>query len=237
MNYDAVEELMGVSAPWIIHDIRINKTYQRAEICIGMARSGWFGARRAVQGFAGHHKVWRHVNMGQLRCTVRVDFPEGGVLPGAPWAGDVQAPFTHAMGQRIMKMLAEGIPLGSIGRLMDLDADMLWQFKRGIDTGKLGGDYDKVAVTAKPEVVSELDPENDLPAADCSIWHDLLSGDKDLEMRNLGLRLMLMKLRQQYSSARDDEVRMLKAQQLRTYFEKNQASASHEIEQIRGALQ
>ena len=113
MNYEAVEELMGVAAPWIIHDIRINRTYQRVEVCIGMARTGWFGSRRAVQNFRGHHKIWRHVNMGALRCTVRVDYPEGGTLPDASWAGDDNSSFTHAMGQRIFRMLSEGIALGT----------------------------------------------------------------------------------------------------------------------------
>lgn len=243
MNYEAVEQLMGVTAPWIIHDIRINETYQRVEVHIGQARSGWFGARRAVQNFRGHHKIWRHVNLGALRCTVRVDYPEGGVLPDLPWAGDDNSGFTHAMGQRIFRMLSEGISLGVIGRLLDLDADKLWQFKRGLDTGRLGAGFEKMlppaveSVESGEPVAEPVVEEDALPEASATIWHELLKGDKDLEMRNLGLRLMLMKLRQQYSTAKDDDVRLLKAQQLRLYFEKNKGSTLHEVEQIRGALQ
>jgi hypothetical protein len=239
MNYESLELLMGVTAPWIIHDVRINKTYQRAEVCIGMARSGWFGNRRAVQNFDGHHKVWRHVNIGELRCTVRVDYPQNSVLPSASWAGDSAGPFTNAMAKKVMGLISEGLPLGTIARILHVDADALWQFKRGLDTGKLGSNMamqpaDEVesATEAASETVDSL-----LPAVDSNIWHELLSGAKELEFRNLGLRLLLVRLRQQYAMAQNSEVRQMKAQQLRHYFEKNRGAASHEIDQIVEAVQ
>tara|TARA_R110001592_G_scaffold30854_1_gene109792 strand:- start:145 stop:864 length:720 start_codon:yes stop_codon:yes gene_type:complete len=239
MNHESIEQLMGISSPWLIHDIRINKSHQRVEVCIGQARSGWFGSRRAIQNF-GHYKVWRHTSLGVLKCAVRIDYPENGVLPNVPWCGDACAPFTNAMGQQVIAMLTEGMSLGTIARLLELDADMLWQFKHGLDTGKMGSNLDRTASPKVPEpkvVVASNDLEESLPAAETAIWRELLSGERELEMRNLGLRLLLMRLRQQYAMAHDEEVRMLKVQQLRRYFEKNQGTAGREIEQIMEAVQ
>lgn len=236
MNYESIESLMGVSSPWIIHDIHVNKTYNRVEICIGMARTGWFGNRRAVQNFDGHHKIWRHLNMGNMRCNVRVDYPAGGVLPDAPWCGDSRAPFSHALGNQIISMLSEGLSLGTVARLMELDADLLWQFKHGIDTGKWGSSAKIMAASRKSAEADESENGGNLaaslPPVSDGVWQDLLTGSKVLDMRNLGLRLLLTRLRQQYLLAQDDEVRKLKVQQLRQYFEKNAGAAVYEIEQL-----
>ncbi|MDP2504875.1 hypothetical protein [Oceanobacter sp. 3_MG-2023] len=240
MNHESVEQLMGVVSPWIIHDIRINQNHRRVEVCIGQARSGWFGSRRAIQHF-GHHKTWRHTNLGVLKCTIRIDYPEGDELPNAPWSGDARAPFSNALGQQVIAMLTEGMSLGTIARLLELDADMLWQFKHGLDTGKLGSNLNQTtSPDISPDMMSVLTRDQQksaLPAADIAIWRELLTGERDLDMRNLGLRLLLMRLRQQYAMAHDEEVRMLKIQQLRRYFEKNPATAGREIEQIREAVQ
>ncbi|MGB1092257.1 MAG: hypothetical protein ACPGYX_09040 [Oceanobacter sp.] len=239
MNYESLESLMGVVSPWIIHDVRSNRTYQRVEVCIGMARTGWFGTRRAVQNFNGHHKVWRHANLGDQKCIVRVDFPENGDLPNAPWTGDVSGPFTNCLGKQVIQLISEGLPLGTIARILQVDADVLWQFKRGLDTGKLGANLSSpVAEQEIPEEkINKEEVTSKLPDATDGIWHELLAGEKELEFRNLGLRLVLVRLRQQYALAQNREVKQMKAQQLRHYFEKNQGAASHEIDQILGAGQ
>lgn len=239
MNYESIESLLGVVSPWIVHDIHINKTYNRCEVRIGMAKTGWFGTRRAVQNFDGHHKVWRHLNIGNLRCNIRVDYPAGGVLPDAPWCGDHRAPFSHALGNQIVGLLSEGLSLGTIARILELDADLLWQFKHGIDTGKWGSSARilgaKTAEEIPPEAAAQ--PVNSLPPVSAAVWRDLLTGSKVLDMRNLGLRLLLTRLRQQYSMAQDEEVRQMKIQQLRQYFEKNAGSAVYEIEQLQESVQ
>ena len=240
MNYESIENLLGVTSPWIVHDIHVNKTYNRCEIRIGMAKTGWFGTRKAVQNFDGHHKVWRHLNLGNLRCNIRVDYPAGGVLPDAPWCGDNRAPFSHALGNQIVSLLSEGLSLGTIARILELDADLLWQFKHGVDTGKWGSSAKILGAAKKAENsegIPEEPPVNTLPPVSAAVWRELLAGTKVLDMRNLGLRLLLTRLRQQYSMAQDEEVRQMKVQQLRQYFEKNAGSAVYEIEQLQEALQ
>jgi hypothetical protein len=73
------------------------------------------------------------------------------------------------------------------------------------------------------------------PVPDVSdpLWQALLSGECELEVRTLSLRLLLSKLRQQARSLQDDELRMLKLVELHRYFEKHHAALPHEMAQLR----
>lgn len=73
------------------------------------------------------------------------------------------------------------------------------------------------------------------PVPDVSdpLWQALLSGERELDVRTLSLRLLLSKLRQQARSLQDDEVRMLKLVELHRFFEKHHAVLPHEMAQLR----
>jgi hypothetical protein len=71
-----------------------------------------------------------------------------------------------------------------------------------------------------------------LPDVTEPLWLDLLTGQRDLDVRTLSLRLLLSKLRGQARGLQDDELRMLKLVELHRYFEKNQAALRHEIAQL-----
>ena len=65
------------------------------------------------------------------------------------------------------------------------------------------------------------------------MWQALLSGELDLDVRTLSLRLLLTKLRQQARGLQDDELRMLKLVELHRYFARHRAVLRHEIDQLR----
>ncbi|MEK8052646.1 hypothetical protein AACH10_20520 [Ideonella sp. DXS22W] len=71
-----------------------------------------------------------------------------------------------------------------------------------------------------------------LPAVTDPLWMELLQGQRALEVRALGLKLLLSKLRNQIDVIHDDEVRMVKLVELHRYFERNQAMLGHELAQI-----
>jgi hypothetical protein len=72
-----------------------------------------------------------------------------------------------------------------------------------------------------------------LPDASDPLWLALLEGQRELDVRVLGLRLLLSKLRTQIRRIDDDEVRMVKLVELHRYFARHQATLGHEIDQIR----
>lgn len=71
-----------------------------------------------------------------------------------------------------------------------------------------------------------------LPAVTDPLWMELLQGQRALEVRALGLKLLLSKLRGQIDRIQDDELRMVKLVELHRYFERNQAMLGHELAQI-----
>lgn len=72
----------------------------------------------------------------------------------------------------------------------------------------------------------------ELPDASDPLWLDLLQGQLQLDVRTLGLKLLLAKLRQQIQIIQDDEMRMVKLVELHRYFLRHQASLGHEIHQL-----
>ena len=76
-------------------------------------------------------------------------------------------------------------------------------------------------------------PAFELPEPSDPLWMALLDGRCELDVRVLGLRLLLAKLRTQIQALSDDEVRMLKLVELHRYFTRHQSALGHEIAQIR----
>jgi hypothetical protein len=75
--------------------------------------------------------------------------------------------------------------------------------------------------------------DEEVPDVSDPLWQALLSGDCDIEVRTLSLRLLLTKLRQQARGLQDDELRMLKLVELHRFFARHRAVLRHELEQLR----
>lgn len=239
MKFAVYEQLLGVAAPWAVTQVSFDPARKSLEVQISYQRgSGWFGARRAWSG-GTDRRAWRHLPLGEQRCSIRLERPVDVAVPEAPWSGPQDSPFTHSLGSRLLVLFGNGTSLTGVTAALDLDPQEVWRFKRGLDTGRLGGDWSSrpasevpaVAASPLPQEISEA--ASNLPGADNPIWHDLLAGASRVEIRNLGLQLLLTRLRTQYRLASDDSVRSLKAHELRRYCEKNTRAAAHEVEQIR----
>ncbi len=235
MNFDIVERLLDVPSPWIVHDVSLDLAKRRVDVSIGQSRSGWFGSRRTIQRHGGHHKIWQHVNLGTLSCFIRVDFARGSALPDASWNGDTRSPFSTGLSQKVISLMGEGVSLGAIARLLQVEPETLWQFQHGLETGALN----KVGGRNQSEALEEVGEDSaevaGIPGLKNPIWDGLLTGTRSIEMRHLGFQLLLSRLKRQYVKSRDAEVRQLKVQELRRYCERNQSSAQHEIGQIQEA--
>lgn len=91
-------------------------------------------------------------------------------------------------------------------------------------------DHAGSAVTRFDEITAERVFK--LPEASDPLWLALIEGDTEIDVRVLGLRLLLVKLRTQLQNAGDDDLRMVKLVELHRYFSRNQLSLGHEIAQI-----
>lgn len=234
MNFDVVERLLDVPTPWIVHDVVMDTARRRVEVSIGEARKGWFGARRTIQRHDGHHKMWQHQSIGDLACFIRVDFARGSALPDMAWCGDIKSPFSRSLSQQVVSLMGEGVSLGSIASLLQLEPEVLWQFQHALDNGSLS----HIATDDSPVPSQPDQAEADgIPSPAHPVWDKLLTGQHNIDSSNLAFQLLLSRLKRQYVKSRDTEIRRLKVQELRRYCERNRTSAQHEIGQIQEAAQ
>jgi len=256
MNNATLEKLLGIAWPWSVLEVEVNDAENLLDVHVGLPRSGWLTMLRSVSRDGVRTFVWRHLGVGALRCRIRLDCPAEMPIPDGGWAGQDDSPFTHALSQRILILLGNGASLALVSSTFDVDPQEVWRFKRRLDTGRVGAAWSgeaapaqnnaapqrPAAPTATPTLGTEAEPQRatagiDLPEVEHGIWRELLNGNLSIDIRNLGLQLLLARLRAQFAVARDEDTRNLKVLELRRYCEKNINVATREIQQIRAKAQ
>lgn len=221
-DVELLQQMLAVEKPWQVVKVRDDLGVRQVDVWIGeqSGRGGWFfGSRPAVA--SGPEQVWRHLNLGAWRCFVHVPMSlSAEALAGQSWCGEAEMPLTRALARQVFGLLGEGMKFPAICSLLDLRADDLWKFKHGLDNGKVG-------------VAPEVQAISTVPAADDPIWERLLDGSLEIDIRVLGLKLLLTKLREQMRVITDTEVRVLKAYEMQRYFARYERMLGHELAQLR----
>ena len=147
-----------------------------------------------------------------------------GTAEGAElqWLGENDQPFTRSFARRIADMFMQGVNFASVCAILDIPVADLWKFKHRLDSGKSG-----LSSNAMPGAISAT-----VPAASDPIWEQLLDGSLQLDIRVLSLKLLITKLREQFSIITDGEVRILKAHELQRYFTRHEKLLGHELAQF-----
>lgn len=224
--------MLGLSAPWTVHGVSYDPQRRRCEVEVAFeAPRGWFRIRRQAQ--VPVVQQWRHHNFGNWAVHVLLRAPEGAQLEQLPWVGEPDLPFTRDLCRHLFALLREGNSLESIGTLLDLPLPDLWKLRYAIDNGR----WREKDTVARPAASSAPAPGNSaaatLPDVRNPLWGGLLDGSIGLDIKALGLKLLLSRLRAQLTQINDPEVRMLKVAELHRYFLKNARQLRHEIEQLR----
>ncbi len=224
------QRLLRIEAPWRVLDCDFDGDRQYCEVTVGLEESrAWFGLSRRPAGET-EPVTWRHQNFGEWEVRVRVLVPPNADLSHQPWQGQRDQPFTHALSHEIFAMLREGLTLPGICKLTGVRIEDLWRFRHAMDQGKWSTTTcgDKAASQA-PEAT-----ETDVPEITSAVWAGMARGSLDIDIRVLSLKMLLGRLRSQLERTSDEEVVMLKLQELRRYFVNNRHLLVHELNQIRG---
>ena len=131
-------------------------------------------------------------------------------------------------GEIIAAMMRDGIKLQSICAILDITVADLWKFKHTLDSGKAGLSGGNATTAGIPEASSS----SSVPDPDSPIWEKLLDGSVNIDIRLLGLKFLLTKLREQMRVITDPEVRVLKAYELQRYFARYEQTLGHELAQL-----
>lgn len=229
-------QLLRLDEPWTVTRCETHTALKRHDLWIALEEPrSWFGFGRRTHARATESRSWRHVNFGDWQVHVHISVPQGTDLSRLNWAGDQDAPFTRALSQRIFAMLKAGCDFRAVGELLEIPQTEVWRFRYYLDHGRWGGAEAPPSVSAGSAASTSQAAEDGIPAASDPIWLSVLEGRKKLEVRVLGLKLLLTRLRAQLDLTPDKDVRQLKVQEFHRYFSKNRHLLAFELDQIRGA--
>ena len=229
-NHDLLYNLLELSQPWRVLDIRDDLRDRQVDVWIGVEqpRKSWIFGRAPSAPRTTEH-VWRHANLGATRCVVHASLPTDADTSTLRWCGDKEAPFTRSMSLQVAALMSQGVPLQHICTLLDVSVEDLWKFRHRLNSGAAG------LSGAGPADVSgkEVGNLDNVPEPDDPIWEALLDGSASIDIRILSLKLMLAKMREQMLAITDQEVRILKTFELQRYFARNRKQLGHELAQLR----
>lgn len=228
-DIDLLYYVLELAQPWQILQIRDDLRTRQIDVWIGTEppKKSWIFGRKPPVEQASEY-VWRHLNLGPMRCVIHAALPRHANTENLPWCGKPDLPFTSAMSLEVATLFSHGISLQQVCALLDIAVEDMWKFRHRMDSGKLALSVDTAAAPARPQEAPGAVPEPDNP-----VWEKLLDGSTSIDIRVLGLRLLLAKMREQMQAITDREVRMLKSYELQRYFARNQRQLAYELAQLR----
>ena len=149
-------------------------------------------------------------------------------------------PFTRALDRQILSLLNEGVSMNGVCAILDLPVAEVWRYRYALDHGRhavTSTEAQPASVvnpdSAAPPVVPPAAPiSSRVPDLDDPVWQRLMDGTLALDVRVLGLQLLLSRTRSQVALIADEEVRRMKLRDLHRYFVKNERMLVHELRQL-----
>jgi hypothetical protein len=241
-------ELLGVHTPWTVTDVLVVEGAERMVIIQieqppPYKRHFWSDSRQApVRRWVN----WAHAGMGDLRCEISLGLRDGQEIPDdAVWAGEPESPFTKTLSRLVVDLLLDGVPIEQLCNVLRLPFADLWKFKFRLDRGMIRG-TGRSAPSTLPPAAGGLPrvlaagrpgaPADAVPPERSPVWLGLLLGRVMLDVRTLGLKLLLATLQREARMHRDADLHAQAAHTLHEYFVKNAPVLVHEISQLHGAL-
>lgn len=232
--------LLWIEGPWEITDYQIELRRRRCDVWIGpQVERGWFGRPRNKVATPTTPHVWQHLALGEIRFRVHVALPEDRSTQGVAWMGTPGQPFTAALAQQVFTLFNEGLSLQSICSTQKLSLSDVWRYRFALDHGKAQAHGSATVPSARARVetaaLAPAERSDVVPDVADPVWLRLASGELQLDIRVLSLKLMLTRVRSQLDLISDDEVKLLKLRDLHRYFVKNERVLTHELAQLRMA--
>ncbi len=159
-EHDWMGQILGVSAPWQVTDVRLLASTGVVSVQIEQPDSGprfWLGRRGATPV---KRLRWDHIGLAGHRCEVVVLLRAGQAAPEASWTGEVDMPFTRGLSRLVLDLLLEGATMSQLCRMLELPFSDLWKYKYRLDQGVA-----QVPAAANRPASSNAAPESSKPTA------------------------------------------------------------------------
>lgn len=239
----------GIPLPWRVSQYAMDTATKIVHLWITMhphpvveKKRSWFRSTTVAAPTqapaTGPEMHWRHVNFMNFTCHIHTVDLLDKRHHELPWFGQPGLPFSNRFARQAFVCLAEGLEMSAICELLNISFSDLWKFKFALDQGLVKFEYtaakknDTHSAPAVTQVLQRTGSSN-APEATDPVWEQLMTGERHIEIKTLGLQLIFTKLRQQFNQQQDDEVKVMKLRELHRYVERNARSLTHELHQIR----
>jgi hypothetical protein len=231
------ERILGIASPWHITKAKQDINQQRVDIWIAQREKGSWFKQPLIPKTSGSEEVWQHLALGRFRTYIHAAIRENRIPDAAyPWMGQKGMPFTHVLTKRVLEMLGERMSYSVVCSLLNVDLQDVWRLKHSLDIGtpRVDTPVAGLQVTKGSDISGKTstEPLTDIPPAEDPIWHKVISNETEVDIRQLGLKLLISRVRNQYINADSDELRTLRKSELRKYFIRHERSLQHELQQI-----
>lgn len=236
-DHTLIAKLLGVEAPWAVTEVLVSASSRTVTVGIEQPprRARLFARRTSAP--ARRQLRWEHVGLAGWRCQVLLSVRDGEQLPVAPWAAVAAQPYTRGLQRTILDLLLSGATVEQLSVLLRLPFADLWRYKFRLDQGLGAG-------TAPPTAQVPVPPPDRRPASaaasvnavmpgeDHPVWLALLLGRISVDVRMLGLRLLLAKLQRDAGHHGEVDLHRQAAAEIYRYFVRSHASLRRELGQL-----
>lgn len=236
-DHSLIAALLGVEAPWAVTGVLVSSSSHIVTVGIEQpsSRAKLFARRTTTP--ARRQLRWEHIGFGGWRCKVMLSVRDGDPLPVATWAGDSAAqPYTRGLQSTILDLLIAGATVEQLAVLLRLPFADLWRYKFRLDQGRGAVVGPSEALAAAPTHVNPAKvaagATSVVPDENHSVWLALLLGRISLDVRMLGLRLLLAKLQRDAGLHSETDLHRQAAGEIHRYFVRSRTSLQHELEQM-----
>lgn len=234
-DYSVLNDILGIQAPWQVTGTLVSPESRHLVVQVEHepSRSGFFGRRAATP--VKRHLRWEHLALAGWRCVIQLGLREGEAPPQAAWTGEDPEGFSRGLSRQILDLLLAGATLDQLCVLLRLPIGALWKFKYRMDQGlaRPGGPAPAPVQASRPAASAAPAAAAADPLGEASpVWMDLLAGRLALDVRMLGLKLLLSKLQREARLHTDADLHRQAAQEIHRYFVRSRPALAHEWRQI-----
>lgn len=220
-----------IEGEWEITDYSLDLRKRRCDVWVGpQIERSWFGRPKGSPPDT-HKHAWLHLPYGSMRVVIHAAVPTSlAEPPKLPWMGTAGMPFTTALAQQVFTLVTERVPLPTVCTLLRISVGDAMRYRFVADRAQ--PQVARPAPAAAPQAAAT--PSGAVPAVVDPVWMRLVSGDLQIDIRALGLKLMLTRVRSQFELATDDPVeRDGKLRELHRFFLMNERVLAHELAQLK----
>jgi len=215
-------KLLQLEEPWNVDRVKVDIEARELHAFLATGKN-WFGR----SAFVRPKMRWRHANIGAFKTFIHATLPDDQVdHREEPFLGQVDKDFTYGLAHRVVECLNAGLGYRQVCNLLEIDVYLAWQIRHTLSEGQLNENGRQANQSEDAAPARQIPPTGD------PVWFQLMESETSIDIRLLGLRLLLARCRQEFPGLSSDDAKIMRANTVRRFFIKHEKQLNHEISQL-----